>query len=84
MFFRHSLEDSLERVFRPAMAAVIAFIDSQDNLKLLENSDSQIQQLWVEIFKQCDGLGLSFEQLTKVSSVLYPSSVGTFFYLDNS
>lgn len=73
--FRHSLEDALERAFRPAVAAVIAFIDPQNNLQLLKNSDGNIQQLWIDIFRECDTLGLSFNQITKVSVGSSPSSV---------
>lgn len=77
--FRHSLEDALERAFRPALAAVIAFIDPQGNLNQLNSSAGKIQQLWVDIFRLCDTLGLSFDHITKVSAGSSPSSVCNVF-----
>lgn len=67
LYFRHALEDSLERAFVPALAAVVSFIDVRENLRLL-NSTTPLKQLWIEIFSQADKLGLTFEHLTKQST----------------
>ena len=70
--WRHALEDSLERAYRPAIAAVLAFIDPHDNLKLLHGSTS-VAYLWIKLFSQSDHLGLTFDRLTKVGQT--PTSV---------
>ncbi|XP_067937583.1 E3 ubiquitin-protein ligase rnf213-alpha-like [Watersipora subatra] len=64
---RHAVEDSLERAFVPALAAVISFVDVRENLKLLL-SNSPFKGLWLQIFSNCDKLGLTFDQLTKHSA----------------
>ncbi|XP_067940321.1 E3 ubiquitin-protein ligase RNF213-like [Watersipora subatra] len=70
---RHALEDSLERAFRPALAAVIAFMDHQHNLQLLKGS-KEVVKLWLDIFTKSDELGLNFESLTKGTTSKNPSS----------
>ena len=59
------MEDSLERSFRPAIAAVISFIDPQNNLRLL-SSEPAVFEMWIKVFAQADKLGLNFDRLTKV------------------
>ena len=61
--FRHALEDSLERAFVPALAAVISFIDVKGNLQLLD-SDT-LTSIWMAVFEKINKLGLTFEHLTK-------------------
>ncbi|XP_067936897.1 E3 ubiquitin-protein ligase rnf213-alpha-like [Watersipora subatra] len=63
---RHALEDSLERAFVPALAAVISFVDVKENLQLL-SSDTPFKSLWLQIFANSDKLGLTFDHLTKRS-----------------
>ncbi|XP_067940320.1 E3 ubiquitin-protein ligase rnf213-alpha-like [Watersipora subatra] len=73
---RHAIEDSLERAFRPALAAIITFIDPQHNIQLLNSSKENVQmvQLWLSFFSKADDLGLNFESLTKVADGQTPSS----------
>ena len=73
IFWRHALEDSLERAYRPAIAAVLAFIDPHDNLKLSSNPTTT--DIWMKLFMQSDQLGLTFERLTKVAAGQMPTSV---------
>ena len=62
--FRHALEDSLERAFVPALAAVISFIDVKGNLQLLDSGTS-LTSIWMAVFAKINKLGLTFEHLTK-------------------
>ena len=62
----------MERAYRPAIAAVLAFIDPHDNLQLLHGSTS-VADLWMKLFAQSDHLGLTFDRLTKVGQT--PTSV---------
>ena len=66
--YRRALEDTLEQTFRPAIAAVVAFVDPQRNLKLAPSGDlgvpSRFTDLWMKLFTHCDLLGLNFKRLT--------------------
>ena len=64
----------MERAFRPAVAAVIAFIDPQANMKLLQSSP-ETGEVWIKIFAVCDELGLTFERLIKAAPNKAPTSV---------
>ena len=75
--FRHALEDSLERAFRPAVAAVIAFIDPHKNMRLVQTNPA-CNDLWISIFDICDKLGLSYEKLIKAAPGKAPSSVSAY------
>ncbi|XP_067935230.1 E3 ubiquitin-protein ligase rnf213-alpha-like [Watersipora subatra] len=68
---RKALEDSLERALTPAMAGVVSFIDVRANL-LIVNSAS-FKELWLQIFTNCDKLGLTFEDLVKGNDKLLES-----------
>ena len=59
-FFRHALEDSLERAFVPALAAVVSFIDVRQNLLLL-TSNASLEPLWMLIFAHANKLGLTYD-----------------------
>ena len=65
-YFRHALEDSLERAFVPGLAAVISFIDVRKNLELMADR-GPLPNIWLEIFRQCDLLGLQVDPQTLVS-----------------
>ena len=62
----HALEHSLERAFVPGLAAVISFIDVRRNLALID-SRGQISDIWLQIFSECDKLGLQVDQQTQVN-----------------
>ena len=65
---RHAVEDSLERVFVPAIAAVTSFIDSQNNLTLLKDASERMREIWIGIFQLCGSEGLNFESIIKRGS----------------
>ena len=77
---RHALKDSLERAFRPAIAAVVAFMDPQMNMKL-GCGDTLTAQLWIKIFSVCHNLGLNFDRLTTAAAGANPSSVSCLSHL---
>ena len=82
-FYRHALEDSLERAFVPALAAVVSFIDVRQNLLLL-TSNASFAPLWMQMFTHANKLCPTFKPVAKKS----PSKVSqmvrflqfTFFY----
>lgn len=83
--FRHAIEDSLERAFVPALAAVISFIDVRDNLQMLTTDDADFMtHLWMSIFMECHKLGLTFEQLTRNNEQTNLSSVSLFHVIDGA
>ena len=63
MYYRHALEDSLERAFVPGLAAVISFIDVRGNIQIIK-SPGVLNRLWLQLFSECDKLGLTYSKLT--------------------
>ena len=66
-YFRHALEDSLERAFVPGLAAVISFIDVRRNLAVMDGI-GPMSDIWLQVFRQCPDLGLQVDPQTMVGT----------------
>ena len=64
----------------PGLAAVISFIDVRRNLALID-SRGQISDIWLQIFSECDKLGLQVDQQTQVNILLLVKKVFLFRFI---